>query len=121
MTSQVIDRGNVMVVVDQYPEKVNGVVQTNPDGSQKMKNKWMKVGEETKWRHDDGRESTERKIYLQPVCFLHMCQKQVTWWESEKQDSNQQQVPQQGFQQQSAPQGNGFQQQSHGGFQNNNQ
>lgn len=116
MTSQVIDRGNIMIAVDQYPEKVNGQAQLNQDGSPKMKNKWMKIGEETKWRHDDGRISTNQKIYLRPL-VQGKYQEQVTWWESEKQDNQNQQ--QSGFNQAPAQQG-GFNQQGQGGFNQNN-
>lgn len=71
---QVIDRGNITVVVDKYPEKINGqvVLVPGPNNQQvpKMKNKYMSIGEATKWRQPDGSESTTEKIYLQPVVCL---------------------------------------------------
>jgi hypothetical protein len=94
MSSQVIDKGRIVVAVDQFPEKVNGqVVMVQGTNQPKMKNKWMAVGEVTKWQHQDGGISETRKIYLQPVSVSGAFYEEKTFWDSE---SNQNQAaPQQ--------------------------
>ena len=93
MSSQVIDKGRIVVAVDQFPEKVNGqVVMIQGSNQPKMKNKWMAVGEATKWQHQDGGISETRKIYLQPVSVNGPFYEEKTFWDSE---SNQNQAPQQ--------------------------
>jgi hypothetical protein len=111
-TSQVIDKGRIVVAVDQYPEKINGqAVFIQGTQTPKMKNKWMAVGEATKWRHGDGSVSTNEKIYLKPVNCQGAFYEQKTFWDSEQQ----QQAPQQqgGFQQQAPQQQGSYQQARH--------
>lgn len=104
MSSQVIDKGRIVVAVDQFPEKVNGqVVMVQGTNQPKMKNKWMQVGEATKWQHQDGGISETRKIYLQPVSVNGTFYEEKTFWDSE---SNQNQPAPQNHQQQ---QGQGYQ------------
>lgn len=106
-TSQVIDKGRIVVAVDQYPEKVNGqVVFIQGTQTPKMKNKWMAVGEATKWSHADGSVSTNEKIYLKPVNCQGAFYEQKTFWDSEQQ----QQAPQPQYQQ---TQQNSYQQARH--------
>ena len=90
---QVIDRGNITVVVDRYPERVNGQVVLIP-GTQnpKMKPKYMTIGEATKWLQPDGSESTTEKIYLQPVVCLGTHYEQKTFWDSQRQQPAAQQT-----------------------------
>lgn len=107
-SSQVIDRGNVVVVVDKYPEKINGqVVLILGTQNPKMKKKWMTIGEATKWRQPDGSESTTEKIYLQPVVCLGTYYEQKTFWDSQRQQPAAQQTG--GYQQQTG----GYQQSGH--------
>ena len=95
--TQVIDKGRIVVAVEQYPEKVNGQVVFVPNTQiPKMKNKWMAVGEATKFRHSDGRISESRKIYLQPVAVLNAFYEEKTFWDSENQQSGQAPQPQTG-------------------------
>lgn len=92
--SQLIDRGRVVVAVDQYPEKINGQVQmvAGPNGQQipKMKNKYMTIGEATKWQQPDGRITESEKIYLKPVNCQNNYYEQRTFWESQDQQNGQQ-------------------------------
>jgi len=106
--SNVIDKGRIVAAVDQYPEKVNGqVVMIQGSNQPKMKNKWMAIGEATKWQHQDGSISESRKVYLQPVSTKGAFFEEKTFWDSEQQNQQQQQqAPQQMPQQQ-----NGYQQQ----------
>ena len=105
MSSQVIDKGRIVVAVDQFPEKVNGqVVMIQGTNQPKMKNKWMTVGEATKWQHQDGGISETRKIYLQPVSVNGAFYEEKTFWDSE---SNQNQAHQQNNQQQGGYQNQG--------------
>ena len=87
--TQVIDKGRIVVAVEQYPEKVNGQVVFVPNTQiPKMKNKWMTVGEATKFQHGDGRISESRKIYLQPVAVLNAFYEEKTFWDSESNQNN---------------------------------
>lgn len=115
--AQIIDRGRIVAVVDKYPEKVNGQVVMNQYNQPKMKNKWMAIGEATKFRQSDGSISEQRKIYLQPVSVLDSHFEEKTFWDSE----NQQQSGFNQSQNQSQNQ-NGFapQQQANNGYQNSN-
>jgi hypothetical protein len=110
--TQVIDKGRIVVGVEKYPVKENGQLVMIP-GTQtpKTKNKWMAVGEATKFRHSDGSISESRKIYLQPVVVMNNFFEEKTFWDSESQQNAGQQ-PQQtgGFNQQQAPQQGGFRQ-----------
>ncbi len=101
MSSQVIDKGRIVVAVDKFQEKVNGqVVMVQGTNQQKMKNKWMAVGEATKWQHQDGGISETRKIYLQPVSVNGAFYEEKTFWDSESnQTATQQNVGFQGQQQ----------------------
>lgn len=109
-TARVIDKGRIVAAVDQYPEKQNGqVVMIQGTNQPKMKNKWMAIGEATKWQYPDGSTGTTEKIYLKPVSVNGAYFEQRTFWDSE----SQQQVPaqqggyqhqQQGAYQQQAPQ-----------------
>jgi len=92
--AQVIDKGRIVAAVDQYPVKENGQPQFNQDGSPKMKNKWMAIGEATKWQNDDGSVSETRKVYLQPVSVGGNYFEERTFWDSENAQV-QQQAPQQ--------------------------
>lgn len=83
--SQVIDKGRIVAVVDKYPEKLNGQPVLNQYNQPKMKNKWMAIGEATKFRHSDGSISEQRKIYLQPVSVLDSYFEEKTFWDSEQQ------------------------------------
>ncbi|MDO6426209.1 hypothetical protein Q4489_04255 [Thalassotalea sp. 1_MG-2023] len=103
-TAQVIDKGRIVAAVDQYPEKQNGqVVMIHGTNQPKMKNKWMAIGEATKWKYPDGSTGTTEKIYLKPVNVNGAYFEQRTFWDSQ----NQQQPQQQGYQQ---PQQQGYQQ-----------
>ena len=122
MASQVIDKGRIVAAVDKYPEKVNGQPVLDNFNQPKFKNKWMAIGESTKWRNEDGSEHVTEKIYLQPVNVNGPYFEQRTFWDSQstqataQQNAHQQQAAQQqsgGFQQQPAhQQGGGFQQQT---------
>ena len=90
--AQVVDKGRIVAAVDKYQEKVNGQVQLDNNGNPKMKNKWMAIGEATKWRNDDGTTYVSEKIYLKPVSVQGAYFEQRTFWDSE----NQQALPQQG-------------------------
>lgn len=99
---QVIDRGAIMAAVDQYPSKdQSGNPEFNTDGSPKMRNKWMKIGESTKWQNDDGTTSVNEKVYLTPVNLNAPYYETKTFWDSEKQQQgvqhNQYQAPQQQY------------------------
>lgn len=83
--SQVIDKGRIVAVVDKYPEKLNGQPVLNQYNQPKMKNKWMAIGEATKFSHSDGSISEQRKIYLQPVSVLDSYFEEKTFWDSEQQ------------------------------------
>ncbi len=98
---QILDKGRIVVSVDKYQDKQNGQLQTNQDGSPKMKNKWMAIGEATKWSNDDGTETETRKVYLTPVNVQGAFYEEKTFWDSENPQA--QQAPQQQYQQQ-APQ-----------------
>lgn len=108
---QVLDKGRIVVAVDKFQAKENGQLLTNQDGSPKMKNKWMAIGEATKWRNDDGSESETRKVYLTPVAVQGSFYEEKTFWDSES-TNNTQQPQQQNYQQQAPPQ------QGQGGFGN---
>jgi hypothetical protein len=90
--TQVIDKGRIVVAVEKYPIKENGQLVMVP-GTQtpKTKNKWMAVGEATKFKHSDGRISEVRKIYLQPVVVMNNYFEEKTFWDSESQQNGQQQ------------------------------
>jgi hypothetical protein len=110
MASQVIDKGRIVAAVDKYAEKQNGQPVLDHNNNQKFKNKWMAIGEATKWRNDDGSEYTTEKIYLKPVSVSGAYFEQRTFWDSQDaQNSNQNTGQSQG----------GFQQ-NQGGFQQNN-
>lgn len=107
MSSQVIDKGRIVVAVDQFPEKQNGqVVMVQGTNQPKMKNKWMAVGEATKWQHQDGGVSETRKIYLQPVSVNGAYYEERTFWDSESQQGQ-------------APQAQSNQNHQNGGFNQN--
>ena len=97
--AQVIDKGRIVAAVDQYPVKENGQPQFHQDGSPKMKNKWMAIGEATKWQNNDGSVSETRKVYLQPVSVGGNYFEERTFWDGENTQA-QQQAPQQQQQQQ---------------------
>ncbi len=110
--TQVIDKGRIVAAVEKYPVKENGQLVMIP-GTQtpKTRNKWMAIGEATKFRHSDGSISESRKIYLQPVAVMNNFYEENTFWDSDNQQ--QQPAPQQGSYQQQAPQQQGgFQQQA---------
>ena len=77
--SDVVDRGRVCVVVDKYPKRENGQ-DVYENGAQVMKNKYMAIGECTKWRDNTGRENVTRKIMLNPPSLP--CE-QYEFWDSE--------------------------------------
>lgn len=96
--TQVIDKGRIVAAVEKYPVKENGQVVTIPGTmTPKTKNKWMAVGEATKFQHSDGSISEVRKIYLQPVAVMNNFYEEKTFWDSESQQNGQQQG---GYQQQ---------------------
>lgn len=111
-TSQVIDKGRIVIAVDQYPERVNGqVVFIQGTQTPKMKNKWMAIGEATKWQHADSSVSITERVYLQPVSCQGAFYEQKTFWDSEQQQhAPQQHAPQPQYQapQQQAPQQSGY-------------
>lgn len=88
--SQLIDKGRVVVAVDKYPETNNGQPVFIP-GTQmpKLKNKWMTIGEATKWQHPEGNITVSEKIYLQPVNCQNAYFEQKTFWDSESQQNGQ--------------------------------
>lgn len=106
MASQVIDKGRIVAAVDKYPEKQNGQPVLDQYNNPKFKNKWMAIGEATKWRNDDGSEHTTEKIYLKPVNVNGAYFEQRTFWDSQDNQNRQ-------SQQQSTQQQVGFQQQWH--------
>ena len=97
--TQVIDKGRIVVSVEKFAVKENGQVVMVP-GTQipKTKNKWMAVGEATKFQHSDGSISEVRKIYLQPVVVMNNFFEEKTFWDSESQQNAPQ--PQGGYPQQ---------------------
>ena len=100
---QVIDKGRIVAAVDKYQDKdkTSGQLLLNNDGSAKMKNKWMAIGEVTKWSNDDGSESVTTRIYLQPINVMGVFYEQKTFWDSES--TNNAQAPQQAPQQYAPP------------------
>ncbi|UUO22850.1 hypothetical protein FGD67_06350 [Colwellia sp. M166] len=88
--SQVIDKGRVVAAVDKFPETINGQPVFIP-GTQtpKLKNKWMAIGEATKWQHPDGNISIREKIYLKPVNCQNTYFEQKTFWDSESNQNGQ--------------------------------
>ena len=101
---QVIDKGRIVAAVDKYQDKENGQPMFNQDNTPKMKNKWMAIGEVTKWSNDDGSESVTTKIYLQPVNTSGNFFEQKTFWDSENTNTAGQPSQQYAPQQQQAPQ-----------------
>ncbi len=101
---QVIDKGRIVAAVDKYQDKENGQPVFNQDNTPKMKNKWMAIGEATKWRNDDGSESTTRKIYLTPVSIQGSFYEEKTFWDSENTNGDQAPAQQYAPQPQQAPQ-----------------
>jgi hypothetical protein len=97
MTSQVIDKGRIVAAVDKYQERQNGQPVLDQNNNPKFKNKWMAIGEATKWRNDDGSEHVTEKVYLTPVNVQGAYFEQRTFWDS--QDTNKQAPPNQGQQQ----------------------
>ena len=98
--TQVIDKGRIVCAVEKYPVKENGQVVTIPGTmTPKTKNKWMAIGEATKFKHADGRISEQRKIYLQPVAVMNNFYEENTFWDSENQQNQSQGQPQGGYHQ----------------------
>lgn len=98
MNNQPLDKGRLVAVVDYYPVKG----ETNQDGSQKMKPKYMAIGEVTKWPNDQGGSYTQIDQYLNPPSLPA---KTRIFWDSENPNNQQQAAPQQAAPQQ-APQQN---------------
>lgn len=99
--AQVIDKGRIVAAVDKYPVKENGQV-VMENGQPKLKNKWMAIGEATKWQNNDGSVSETRRIYLQPISVKDGFFEERTFWDSESTQQapqQQQQQPQQQYQQ----------------------
>jgi len=103
---QVIDKGRIVAAVDKFQAKENGQFLFNQDNSPKMKNKWMAIGEATKWKNDDQSVSVTEKIYLRPVNVQGSYYETRTFWDSD--NTNQQPSQHQGAQQQSQQQTGGF-------------
>ena len=99
--AQVIDKGRIVAAVDKFPAKENGQPLFNNDGTPKLKNKWMAIGEATRWRNDDGSEHVTEKVYLTPIGVQSTYFEQKTFWDSQSQQNGQSQGQQSsGFQQQ---------------------
>jgi hypothetical protein len=90
--NQPLDKGRLVAVVDQYQARENGQALVNQDGSPKMKNKYMAIGEATKWPDDQGGDYTTIKQFLNPPALP--CETRIFW------DSQDQQKTQGGGQQQ---------------------
>jgi len=97
---QVIDKGRIVAAVDKFQskDKATGQLLLNNDNTPKMQNKWMAIGEVTKWSNDDGSESVTTRIYLTPVNPAGNYFEQKTFWDSESTNNTQPQ-PQQTYQQ----------------------
>ena len=95
---QVIDKGRIVAAVDKFQskDKATGQLLLNNDNTPKMQNKWMAIGEVTKWSNDDGSESVTTRIYLTPVNPAGNYFEQKTFWDSEStNNTNQPQQSQQ--------------------------
>lgn len=97
MNAQPLDKGRVAAVVDRYPVKG----EFNTDGSQKMKPKYMTIGEITKWPNDTGGSYDKITMFLNPPTLPCIT---AIFWDSESQNA-QPQAPaqQQQYQQPAAP------------------
>ena len=98
MSNQPLDKGRLVAVVEKYPSRTEFDQNNQP----KMKNKYMAIGEVTRWPNDQGGHYDTIKQYLNPP---HLpCETRI-FWDSESNNNQaapQQQAPQQGYQQ---PQG----------------
>lgn len=108
--AQLIDKGRIVASVEKYQSKTNGQPDVDQYGNPKMKDKWMAIGECTKWQGDDGSVFDREKVYLQPVNVNGSFFETRKFWDSE----NNNQQPQQGYQGQ--PQQQQYQQQPQGGY-----
>jgi hypothetical protein len=95
MSNQPLDKGRYVAVVEQYQSR-----ELDQGGQPKMKNKYLTIGEATKWPGQNGSpDYVSIKQYLNPPKLP--CETKI-FWDSEQQD--QQQAPQQPGYQQSPPQ-----------------
>jgi hypothetical protein len=91
--NQPLDKGRLVAVVDQYQARENGQLLYNQDSSPKMKNKYMAIGEVTKWPDDQGGDYTTIKQFLNPPTLP--CETRI-FWDSQDQQQTQGRGQQQG-------------------------
>lgn len=92
MNNQPLDKGRLMAVVDTYQSK-----ELDQNGQPKVKNKYMAIGELTRWPSDNGGSYVSVTQYLSPPklpCELK------EFWDSEQQQNQNQSNQQSGYQNQ---------------------
>ncbi len=97
MSNKPLEKGRICVSVERFPKKENGQNVLDQAGNQVFGNKYMQIGEATKWQRDNGSVQVSEKIYLRTLTDGPY--EQVTFWDSEKTQNQQQ-----GFSQGAAPQ-----------------
>jgi len=86
MSNQPLDRGRICVSVDRFAKKENGQNVVDQAGNQVFKNKFMQIGEATKWQRDNGSIQVQQKIYLR--LLTNEVHEQLIFWDSEKNQTN---------------------------------
>ncbi|WP_337843553.1 hypothetical protein [Rheinheimera sp.] len=108
-----LDKGLLRVVIGQYPKKENGQ-QVYNGNKPVMANKYMTIGEVTRWPGENGGSYDSVEFYP-GFTILDTNKEGRIFWDSQNQQGGYQ-APAQGGYQQAAPQG-GYQQHQHQGHQ----